>query len=92
MQQTAITAKRLTEVENESFNRVMNNMMNTGGATLIEFKDSSNPSNRRYDILDKCFVRTNNSCSKPVEPLYYSCNYPECRTVVTIPNAVPILD
>ena len=77
------TAKRLTEAEKKLFNRVMNDMMYTCGATLVEFKDPSNPSNRRYDILDKCFVRANKNCSKPVEP---------CITVVTIPNAVSIVD
>ena len=40
------TAKRLTEVEKRSFNPVMNDMINTCGATLVEFKDSSNPSSR----------------------------------------------
>ena len=90
--QLVYTAKRLTEVQKESFNRAMNDMMNTCGTTLVEFKDPSNPSNRRYDILHKCFVRANNNCSKPVEPLYYSCNYSECCTVVTIPNALPIVD
>ena len=55
----------------------MNDMMYTFRAMLVKFKDPSNPSNHGYDILDKCFMRANNSCSKPVEPLYYSCNYPE---------------
>ena len=86
------TAKRLKEVQKKSFNRVINDMMNTCGTTLVEFKDPSNPSNRRYDIFHKCFVRASNNCSKPVEPLYYSCNYPECCTVVTIPNALSIVD
>ena len=72
------SAKKLTEGEKKSFNRVMSDMMYTCGATLVEFNDPSNPSNHRYDILDKCFVRANNNCSKPVEPLYYTCNYPEC--------------
>ena len=72
------TAKRLTEAEKKLFNRVMNDMMHTGGTTLAEFKDPSNRSNCRYDIFNKCFVRANNSCSKPVEPLYYTCNYPQC--------------
>ena len=50
------TAKRLTETEKKSFNRVMNDMMYTCGATLVKFKDLSNPRNCRYDILDKYFV------------------------------------
>ena len=76
-------AKRLTEPEKKLFNRIMNDMMYTCEATLVEFKDPSNPSNRWYDILDKCFVRANKNCSKTVEP---------CITVVTIPNAVSIVD
>ena len=72
------TAKRLTEAEKKSFNRAMNDMMHTCGATLVEFKDPSNPSNHRYDILDKCFMRANNNCFKQVELLNYNCNYPEC--------------
>ena len=72
------TAKRLTEAEKKLFNRVMNDMMYTCGATLVEFKDPSNPSNHRYDILDKYFVRANYNCSIPVKLLNYSCNYPEC--------------
>ena len=86
------TAKRSTKVKKKLFNRVTNDMINTCGATLVEFKDSANPSNRLYDILDKCFVRTNNSCSKPVEPLYNNCNCPECCTVVNITNVVSIVD
>ena len=72
--QLVYTAKRLTDAEKKSFNRVTNDMTYTCGATFVEFKDPSNPSNRRYDIPDNCFVRANNNCSKPVEPLHYTCN------------------
>ena len=37
------TAKRLTEAEKKSFNRVMNDMMYTCGAILVEFKDLQTP-------------------------------------------------
>ena len=72
------TAKRLTEAEKKSLDRVMIDMMYTCGVRLVKFKDPSFPSNRRYDILDKCFARANKNCSKPVEPLYYTCNYLQC--------------
>ena len=39
-------AKRLTEPEKKLFNRIMNDMMYTYEATLVDFKDPSNPSNR----------------------------------------------
>ena len=56
----------------------MNDMMHTYGATLVRFEDPSNPNNCQYDIFDKCFVRVNSNCYKPVEPLYYTCKYPKC--------------
>ena len=56
----------------------MSDMLYTCGATVSEFKNSTDPNNRCYSILDKCFVRANHNCSKPVEPLYCTCNYTEC--------------
>ena len=56
----------------------MSDMLYTCGTMLSEFKNSTDPNNRRYSILDKCFVLANHNCSKPVEPLYYTCNYTEC--------------
>ena len=53
-------------------------MLYTCGATLSEFKNSMDPNNRRYSILDECFVHANHNCSKPVEPLKYTSNYTQC--------------
>ena len=75
----------------------MSDMLYICGAMLSEFKNSMDPNNRRYSILDKCFVRENHNCSKSVEPLYYTCNYTECcchcgskRRLTTTTNEYPI--
>ena len=73
-----VSAKKLTAHEKKAFHRLMSDMLYTCGATLSEFKNSTDPNNRRYSILDMCFVRANHNCSKPVEPLYYTCNYTKC--------------
>ena len=56
----------------------MSDMLYTCGTMLSEFKNGTDPNNSRYSILDKCFVRANHNCSKPVEPLHYRCNYTKC--------------
>ena len=92
-----VSAKKLTAHEKKAFHRLMSDMLYTCGATLSEFKNSTDPNNCRYSILDNCFVRANHNCSKPVEPLYCPCNYTECcchcgskRRLTTTTNEYPI--
>ena len=92
-----VSAKKLTAHEKKAFHRLMSDMLYICGATLSKFKNGTDPNNRRYSILDKCFVRANHNCSKPMEPLYYTCNYTECcchcsskRRLTTTANEYPI--
>ena len=56
----------------------MSDMLYTCGATLLEFKNANNQNDKQFSILEKCFVRANHTCFKPVEALYYSVGYPDC--------------
>lgn len=56
----------------------MSGMMYTCGSMLAGFKDPTNPKNCCYYILDKYIVRANNTCARPVQRLYYTCNYTDC--------------
>ena len=95
-----VSAKKLTGHEKKAFHRLMSAMLYTCGVMLSEFKNSMDPNNRHYSILDKCFVRANHNCSNPMitlKPLYYTCNYTECcchcgskRRLTTTTNEYPI--
>ena len=50
------TAKRLTEAEKKSFNHVMNDIMYTCGATLLEFKDLMTCRINEYPMCTTCKV------------------------------------
>ena len=57
----------------------MSDMLYACGATLQEFINSNaENNNKETSILEKCFIRANNTYSKPVETLYYSVWYPDC--------------
>ena len=56
----------------------MSDMLYTCGATLLEFINANNQNDKQFSILEKCFVRANHTCFKPVEALYYSVGYPDC--------------
>ena len=57
----------------------MSDMLYTNGATLQKFiNPNAENNNKQTSILEKCFVRANNTCGKPVEALYYSVGYPDC--------------
>ena len=57
----------------------MSDMLYACGATLQEFiNPNAENNNKETSILEKCFIRANNTCSKPVEALYYSVWYPDC--------------
>ena len=71
-------AKKISDGERKSFKLAMSDMLYTCGASLHEFKNTNDENDKRYTILEKVFVRTNNSCTKPVEALYYTVNYPDC--------------
>ena len=47
-----VSAKKLTANEKKSFHRLMSDMLYTCVATLSEFKNSADPYNRHYSILD----------------------------------------
>ena len=72
-------AKKLSVAEKKAFTRTMSDMLYTCGATLQEFiNPNAENNNKQTSILEKCFVRANNNCGKPVEALCYSVEYPDC--------------
>ena len=56
----------------------MSDMLYTCGATLLEFENTNNQKDKQFSILEKCFIRANHTCFKPIEALYYSAGYPDC--------------
>ena len=79
LQKKIFFAKKLSVAEKKAFTRTMPDMLYSCGATLQEFiNPNAENNNKQTSILEKCFVRANNNCGKPVEALCYSVEYPDC--------------